>query len=140
MTKKNGDKPHRFEWEGEYTLDVDKEKRRLIFDMLGKFRKPGDIPKFVEHTRQALDLIPPGDITMIAYIYTAKPPALAVTKYLRESLKLMKERGLNKAAVVTLTVPLLQKMTVKVLNKIVKIDMKAFTAREEAEAWLDKEE
>jgi hypothetical protein len=126
-----------FEEKDRYTITVEPEKNRMNIYFIGHWADPTDIPKYVEHVTESVGMLTKG-YTIYAEINDKKPPSLKVTPIHKKGQEVMKNAGVSKTAVVVGKGQFLQKMSLSVVGRLSGMDVKTFTAKEEAIAWLEQ--
>jgi hypothetical protein len=127
----------KFEERGQYSISVDKEKNRINYLFSGDLKSMDDIPNYVEHTKKAVSEVKEG-YTLLSHVTAKKAPGFSATTPLKESLKILKSKNVSKTAVVITKGQILQKMTLNVVSKLSKLNVKVFDDLDEAEKWLDE--
>jgi len=125
-----------FEEKDQYSIDVDKEKNRFDMVFYGIMKKERDIPHYVEHVGKAVGMLKPGFLLFVEISEKSKPPGFSITRLLKQSQDIIKKGGNAKTAVYVSPKLLLQKMTLNVVSKLSGLEIKVFTNRDDAEAWL----
>lgn len=126
----------RFEEKGRYILTTEVDKNRLNIFFTGHWGKPEDIPNYTKHVKECVDVLKPG-FTIYSEINDDKPPSLKVTSIHKQGQQIMKAGGVSKTAVVVDKSKMLQKMTLSVVGRLSGMQVKTFTSKDEAVAWLE---
>ncbi|MCI0471776.1 MAG: STAS/SEC14 domain-containing protein [Candidatus Aminicenantes bacterium] len=135
MTENSGKKSILFEEAGQYSIEVFPERNRIKFIFTGDLKKKEDIPKYVEHSRKAIELVKEG-YTLMSEVIANGAPGLAASADIKEGLKILKSKKVLGTAVVLDPKKVLQRLTLNVVSKMSGMNVKTFTKLEEAETWL----
>lgn len=127
-----------FEEEGRYLMTVETEKNRLHIVFTGQWSKPEDVPNYTKHVEECVGMLKSG-FTIYSEINDDKPPSLKVTSIHKKGQQIMKAGGVSKTAVVVDKGKMLQKMTLSVVGRLSGMQVKTFTSKDKALAWLDSE-
>jgi len=128
----------KFEEKNQYHIEVYLEKNRFDLSFIGSMKKPEDIPHYIEHIGKAIEMLKPGFLIFAEITETSTPPGFPITKLLKQSQAMMKDGGNAKTAVLVSSKLILQRLTLNVVSKLSGLDIKIFTKRDEAEAWLQQ--
>jgi hypothetical protein len=126
-----------FKKEGYYHIWSDVEKNRFHLYYYGNWKNPKDFQDYVPQVKQCVGELKDGCSCLVVLDPDAKPPKLAFTNIHKIVQKTLIAQGVKKTAVVVNM--LLAKMSLKVINRFVGMDMKTFDKEEDAINWLDKE-
>lgn len=123
----------------QYVVEVDKEKNRFSICFYGHMKKAKDIPHYVEHVKEAVDMLKPGFLLFVEIAKHSKPPGFQITKLLKESQSIIKKGGNKKTAVFIDPSLLLQRMTLNVVTRLSGLTIKVFKDEKEAKDWVESE-
>lgn len=135
MIKKDGEQVIKFEGGGEYMIEVDIQKNRISFDFCGSLDDFKKAPDYINHTKQAIDMVTPG-YRLLSIVTTKKIPSFNWTTPFRESMQILKSKEPVKTAIVMDMV--LHRMVLNVVSKLSGLNTQVFKNQEEALTWLDQ--
>ncbi len=128
----------KFEEKNQYHIEVYPEKNRFDLAFIGHMKVAKDIPHYLEHVEQAINLLKPGYLLFAEIAETTKPPGFSITKLLKQSQDIMKKAGNKKTAVYISPKLMLQRMTLNVVARLSGLDIKVFSNKDDAEKWLQE--
>jgi hypothetical protein len=127
----------KFEEKNYYSIEVEKEKNRLILTYLGRWKEPKEIPHYLDHMKEAVNQMSKG-FSVIAKIQDEGLPSIKVTSIHKEGQQILLERGVKKTAVILSSNQLLRKLTLSAIGRLSGLNIKTFENLDKAKAWLDE--
>jgi hypothetical protein len=137
MSEKKSDQILKWEEPYQYTITVEKAKNLLRIVFFGDLKKPGDVPNFINHHKEAVAAVE-DDYLLLAEAKTPSPPGFGLTGLFKESHAVLLSKKIKKKAAVASK--LIYKMVTKVTLKLSGMNAKVFDDTESAEKWLFEED
>jgi hypothetical protein len=119
-----------------YHLKVEREKNRIYLNLLGTWNKPEEVPFYLVHLKEALDLVRPG-FSILTDSRVLEEYAPSVRQLHIDAQKMTIKAGISQVAEVHESNNSVNQVIVAIAEES-KIPLNIFDSIEDADAWLSE--